>query len=241
MAEEPVGHHEGAAAAPSISFPLQKRRKKQQMEILQKEKETAEKIAARTFAQRYLSDLIPSVFGSLRDSGYFYDPVERDIETGFIPWIMGKMERLLERRSLGRIIADSLIQHVVQMRLQAFEEGAWPEPPEAPQLTDLEVEELEAAASLLIEPSGPLGAPDQPEDSDQAEPANRCKRQASQKTIKAKLSSQTALWGPSPSESGNGERSPRLNRPLKTGRLLNLFYYGGQSPEGQQGSPKDGF
>lgn len=60
------------------------------MEILQKEKETAEKIAARTFAQRYLSDLIPSVFGSLRDSGYFYDPVERGAEDwggerGF-PW-----------------------------------------------------------------------------------------------------------------------------------------------------------
>ncbi|KAL7993084.1 hypothetical protein Chor_017340 [Crotalus horridus] len=142
------------------------------MEILQKEKETAEKIAARTFAQRYLSDLIPSVFGSLRDSGYFYDPVERDIETGFIPWIMGKMERLLERRSLGRIIADRLQYGRVPYLLhgEAFEEGAWPEPPEAPQLTDLEVEELEAAASLLIEPSGPLGAPDQPEDSGQAEP-----------------------------------------------------------------------
>uniref|UniRef100_A0A8D0G413 Radial spoke head 3 n=1 Tax=Sphenodon punctatus TaxID=8508 RepID=A0A8D0G413_SPHPU len=55
------------------------RRKNQQLQILQKQKETSEKIAARAFAQRYLADLIPSVFGSLRDSGYFYDPVERGL------------------------------------------------------------------------------------------------------------------------------------------------------------------
>lgn len=52
---------------------------KQQREILRKEKETAEKIAARAFAQSYLADLVPSVFGTLSDNGYFYDPVERGI------------------------------------------------------------------------------------------------------------------------------------------------------------------
>ena len=50
---------------------------KQQREVLRKEKETAEKIAARAFAQSYLADLVPSVFGTLSDNGYFYDPVER--------------------------------------------------------------------------------------------------------------------------------------------------------------------
>ncbi len=50
---------------------------KQQKEILRKEKETSEKLAARTFAQSYLADLVPSVFGTLSDNGYFYNPVER--------------------------------------------------------------------------------------------------------------------------------------------------------------------
>ena len=50
---------------------------KQQREVLRKEKETADKIAARAFAQSYLADLVPSVFGTLSDNGYFYDPVER--------------------------------------------------------------------------------------------------------------------------------------------------------------------
>ena len=44
---------------------------------MRKEHETADKIAARAFAQSYLADLVPSVFGTLADNGYFYDPVER--------------------------------------------------------------------------------------------------------------------------------------------------------------------
>ena len=56
---------------------VQDRRMKQQREVVRKEKETAEKIAARAFAQSYLADLVPSVFGTLSDNGYFFDPVER--------------------------------------------------------------------------------------------------------------------------------------------------------------------
>ncbi|KAM4772664.1 radial spoke head protein 3 homolog [Rhinophrynus dorsalis] len=97
------------------------RRKKQQREILLKEKETAEKIAARTFAQQYLADLIPSVFTSLRDNGYFYDPVERDVETGFIPWLMEEVAQTLEKRNLGRSMLDLLIREIVTKRLEDFE------------------------------------------------------------------------------------------------------------------------
>ena len=49
----------------------------QQREALLKEKETAERIAARAFAQSYLADLVPSVFSTLNQNGFFYDPVER--------------------------------------------------------------------------------------------------------------------------------------------------------------------
>lgn len=47
--------------------------------MLQKEKETMEKIAAQAFAKRYLTDLIPSVFNNLHESGFFYDPIERGL------------------------------------------------------------------------------------------------------------------------------------------------------------------
>lgn len=49
------------------------------MQMLQKQKETTEKIAARAFAQRYLADLIPSVFNNLHEGGFFYDPIERGL------------------------------------------------------------------------------------------------------------------------------------------------------------------
>ncbi|NWX14499.1 RSPH3 protein, partial [Aegotheles bennettii] len=96
------------------------RRKLQHMQMLQKQKETTEKIAARAFSQHYLADLIPSVFNNLRESGFFYDPVERDIETEFLPWLMTEVEETLEKKVLGRIMLDSLICTVVEKRLDAF-------------------------------------------------------------------------------------------------------------------------
>ncbi|NXN50518.1 RSPH3 protein, partial [Rynchops niger] len=116
------------------------RRKRQHMQMLQKQKETTEKIAARAFAQHYLADLIPSVFNNLRDSGFFYDPIERDIETEFLPWLMTEVEETLERKVLGRTMLDSLICTVVGKRLDAFSHKPLPNqteaPPEEPRPTD---------------------------------------------------------------------------------------------------------
>ncbi|KAI8488181.1 Radial spoke head protein 3 [Branchiostoma belcheri] len=97
------------------------RRMKQQREVLRKEKETAEKIAARAFAQSYLADLIPSVFGTLADNGYFYDPVERDVESGFLPWLMETVEKAIDKSVLGRTMVDVLIREVVAQRMESFE------------------------------------------------------------------------------------------------------------------------
>ncbi|XP_072178468.1 radial spoke head protein 3 homolog [Diadema setosum] len=96
------------------------RRMKQQREVLKKEKETAEKIAARAFAQSYLADLIPSVFGTLNDNGYFYDPVERDVELGFMPWLMDEVEKCIDKSVLGRTVLDGIVRDVVKERMAAF-------------------------------------------------------------------------------------------------------------------------
>ena len=54
---------------------------RQQRDALLKEKETSEKVAARAFAQSYLSDLVPSVFSTLSQNGFFYDPVKRGVSS----------------------------------------------------------------------------------------------------------------------------------------------------------------
>ncbi|NXC10518.1 RSPH3 protein, partial [Orthonyx spaldingii] len=116
------------------------RRRLEHLEKLRKQKETAEKIAARAFAQRYLADLIPSVFNNLHESGFFYDPVERDIETGFLPWLMSEVEETLQRKVLGRTMLDILIRMVVEKRLDAFSHpppsGQTEAPAEEPRPTD---------------------------------------------------------------------------------------------------------
>lgn len=97
------------------------RRKQQQWEVMHKHQETSQKIAARAFSQRYLSDLLPSVFDSLKDGGYFFDPVERDIELGFIPWLMNEVDKTMEHSMVGRTVLDMLIREVVERRLFTYE------------------------------------------------------------------------------------------------------------------------
>ncbi|NXX12993.1 RSPH3 protein, partial [Podargus strigoides] len=134
------------------------RRKIQHKQLLQKQKETTEKIAARAFAQRYLTDLIPSVFNNLRESGFFYDPIERDIETEFLPWLMKEVEETLERKALGRTVLDSLICTVVKNRLDAFSHKPQSDqteaPAEEPRPTDAELQvasETDAADQPVTE------------------------------------------------------------------------------------------
>jgi len=46
---------------------------------MKNERETADKMAARAFAQSYLDDLVPSVFSLLVEQGFFFDAAERGL------------------------------------------------------------------------------------------------------------------------------------------------------------------
>nr|XP_020459747.1 radial spoke head protein 3 homolog [Monopterus albus] len=98
------------------------RRIAEQKEVLKKQRETAEKIAARAYTQQYLADLLPVVFTSLRSHGYFYDPVERDIETNFFPWLMAEVNNSLDKRYVARELLDNVIHDVARKRLERFKE-----------------------------------------------------------------------------------------------------------------------
>lgn len=97
------------------------RRKEQQTKVLLLEKETAEKIAARIFALTYMADLVPTVFGALSNNGYFYDPVERDLEQDFLPWLMEQVDEQLEMNNRGRLVLDGMIREVMLRRLKKYE------------------------------------------------------------------------------------------------------------------------
>ncbi|CAF3582789.1 unnamed protein product [Rotaria sordida] len=97
------------------------RRIKQAQEALRLEQDVAQKIAARAFAKSYLQDLVPSVFNNLRENGYFYDPVEHEIETSFMPWLMEKTMTQVNNLVLGRTILDSVIRDVVNQRIDDYQ------------------------------------------------------------------------------------------------------------------------
>uniref|UniRef100_A0A8C5G5J0 Radial spoke head 3 n=1 Tax=Gouania willdenowi TaxID=441366 RepID=A0A8C5G5J0_GOUWI len=88
------------------------RRITQQREALMIEEETVEKIAARAYTQQSLADLLPTVFNSLRKDGYFPDPVERDIETNYMPWQMEEVHKNLDTRNRARQLLDQIILDV---------------------------------------------------------------------------------------------------------------------------------
>ncbi|CAF0937870.1 unnamed protein product [Adineta ricciae] len=100
------------------------RRMQQAKESLQAEQDVAQKIAARAFAKAYLQNLVPSVFNNLRENGYFYDPVEHEIETSFMPWLMNKTLSHVNQLVLGRTILDSIIRDVVNQRIDDYEKLA---------------------------------------------------------------------------------------------------------------------
>lgn len=121
---------------------------KQAADVLRLEKETAEKLAAKAFAKSYLADLVPSVFNNLRENGYFYDPVERDIETGFMPWIMAETVAELDKQALARLMLDSLIRDVVAKRHAEYEKMS--EYLNEQKLNESNLENLEATEATTL-------------------------------------------------------------------------------------------
>jgi hypothetical protein len=54
-------------------------------------------MAARAFTSSYIVDLIPSVISSLSRHGYFYDAVEKEIESLFMPWLTKEVNNKLNK------------------------------------------------------------------------------------------------------------------------------------------------
>ncbi|KAH8874017.1 Radial spoke head protein 3 like [Schistosoma japonicum] len=92
------------------------RRKAQFLAVVEQEKELAAKVAAQAFARAYLADLQTHVFNNLAEAGYFYDPVERDVEEGFLPWLVEEVDEELELWNDACLLLDGMIREVLQER-----------------------------------------------------------------------------------------------------------------------------
>ncbi|KAI0224262.1 radial spoke head 3 [Lamellibrachia satsuma] len=108
------------------------RRIEEMRSVIVKQKQTAMKLAAHVFSMGYLADLVQTVFQSLTDNGFFYDPVVRDVELMFMPSLMNDVTERIEKLLFYRFFLDVMIREVVDCdsdvytALEAWEKAGRP-------------------------------------------------------------------------------------------------------------------
>lgn len=90
------------------------RRVDQEQKRLKREADVMEKVAARAFASDYLSDLNSNVFDKLMDSGQLYDPVVKEVESDFLPWLVNSVRKTADERLLSRQMTDSIVERTLE-------------------------------------------------------------------------------------------------------------------------------
>ena len=82
------------------------------------QRELKEKVAARSFAKNYLSELNASAFAALEESGHFFDPVRREVSEVFIPWLMDGVVHEMESVASAHQLTDDLIRAALERAVQ---------------------------------------------------------------------------------------------------------------------------
>lgn len=86
------------------------RRLAQERERVERERVLREKVAACAFARGYLGGLMGTVFQDLYRTGFFFDPVEREVAETFLPWLQTEALGLLARQEASRAAARSVVE-----------------------------------------------------------------------------------------------------------------------------------
>eukprot|EP00108_Taenia_solium_P002741 TsM_001076100 transcript=TsM_001076100 gene=TsM_001076100 len=100
----------------------QKRRRQQAEYAAMMRRQTAEKIAARSFVRAYLEPLLLNTFEMLTARGFFYDDVRLELEVNFIDSAVEKAVNLHTLELRGRITVDGIIREAVNQRYKAYRE-----------------------------------------------------------------------------------------------------------------------
>lgn len=85
------------------------RRMIQERERKEHEESVSQKVAARAFAKDYLKDLNASVFDKLLEAGHFYDPLVKEIQDVFLPWVDATATDHVKQVEVCRQVTDLVI------------------------------------------------------------------------------------------------------------------------------------
>lgn len=98
------------------------RRVQQERERLAREKEVAKKAAARTAAKHFMANLQSSVVTSLQAAGHLYDPVLKQVDGIFMPWLLESVAAKLSLVAVSRAETDSVILQAVTLAKKEVED-----------------------------------------------------------------------------------------------------------------------
>ena len=96
-------------------FEEKQRRLEERLRVEMEQAELREKIAARGFGEFFVSDLMGDAISLLERRGYFYDEVEREIETVFMPWLEKAMNEASQTHELNESIEHRLYEKAIEI------------------------------------------------------------------------------------------------------------------------------
>jgi len=148
-------------AEASRKFAEKQRRVAQEKERLRMQAELETKVAARSFARNYLVDLSDAVFDALETTGHFYDPVLKEVEDVFLPWLLDGVVADADNHGAARACSDALVADAMELAaatqaavladIKAKEEARLAAIAEAERLAAEEAARLEAEAAAAAE------------------------------------------------------------------------------------------
>lgn len=127
-------------------FEEKERRLTEERERVAKEKVLKEKISATAFAKNYMGGIESAVLDRLGKMAYFYDPVEREVETSFMPWIVDMATEKCSSADTAYALAADSVEMAMTAGKNAYETYHAP-PPEPEPEEEVDETETEGATT----------------------------------------------------------------------------------------------
>jgi hypothetical protein len=132
-------------------FAEKKRRVAQEKERKRLQAALKEKVAARSFAKHYLGEMNATVFGQLEAEGHFFDPVAKEVEAVFLPWLLDGCVAQSEQVATARGVADDLLKAALKRAVELQEAAAEQQAVEVAAAEAKAAEDAAAAAAAAEE------------------------------------------------------------------------------------------
>ncbi|UPR03200.1 flagellar radial spoke protein 3 [Chloropicon primus] len=95
------------------------RRIEQEKQRLEREGQVRQKVAASSFARGFLDTVVEDVFADLHQAGHFYDPVEKEVQDTFLPWLLAETQSQLGNMEVSYNTAKSIVAAALKKKLDA--------------------------------------------------------------------------------------------------------------------------